>query len=69
MKWISTVLLVIAGVMIAFKVPHFEYAFAVFFAGHAVLQVVFVISKETALLAANTVFWIIDAVGIYRWLL
>ena len=69
LKWISSFFLILAGIMISFKVPHFEYAFVVFFVGHAILQVVFIITKEKALLAANTVFLAIDAVGIYRWLL
>jgi len=69
LKWIASGILILAGIMISFKVPHFEYAFAVFFLGHAIMQFVFFKTKEHAMLTANSVFWVIDAVGIYRWLL
>ena len=69
LKWIASILLIIAGIMISFKVPHFEYAFVVFFAGHTIMQFVFLKTKENAMLMANSFFWVIDVVGIYRWLL
>ena len=69
LKFVASVLLVIAGSMIALKLPHFEYAFAIFFAGHSIMNYVFIKTKEHSLLMANLFFWVLDAIGIYRWLL
>ena len=66
-KWISTLLLVSGGIIIAINIPECKWWFVSFTLGHIALIWIFVKSNETALWVQSLGFLLIDFVSIYHW--
>ena len=67
LKWISTVLLVGGGIIIALNIPESKWGFVAFMSGHITLIWIFVKEHETALWVQAAGFLLIDFLSIYYW--
>ena len=67
LKWVGTALFITAGMLVSSNVDESKYAFFLFLSGHAIYIYVFSREWDSAMLANNAFFVIVDIWGIYRW--
>ncbi len=67
LKWISTILLVGGGIIIALNISESKWGFVAFMSGHTTLIWIFVKEHETALWVQAVGFLLIDFLSIYYW--
>jgi hypothetical protein len=68
-KWISTVLFIIGGTIVALRLPIMKYGFPMFVAAHAILVYSFYTNhKNTPLLLQNIYFFFLNIAASYIWL-
>ena len=67
LKWISTTLFLMAGLMLSLNLGISKIGFILFFIGHVILVNAFWKSKDWSMITQNGFFIIIDSIGIYRW--
>ena len=66
-NWLSSILCAGSGLMLALNMEFSKYGFVSFLVSHIFFEFAFIKEKNYPLLFNNTVFLVIDIVGIYRW--
>lgn len=69
LKWVATLLFLMAGLMLSLNVGVSKIGFLLFFVGHAMLLNVFWRERDWSMITQNGFFIVIDSIGIYRWFL
>ena len=67
LKWLGTVLFLLAGFLLALNIEISRYGFPLFLAGHLLFIYIFSRTKDTPMILQNVAFACIDISGIYRW--
>jgi len=67
LKWLSTVMFLLAASMIALRLNISQYGYIAFIIGHLALTYLFIKEHDRPMLVQNAAFLIIDFIGVYRW--
>jgi len=69
LKWISTLLFLMAGLMLSLNLGISKIGFIFFLIGHVLLVSAFWRTRDWSMITQNGFFILIDLIGIYRWFL
>jgi hypothetical protein len=69
LKWVGTAFGIAGAVIIALNLPFSGWGFCLFLGSSFAWTVVGVRMRENSLVALNSVFTVINLLGVYRWLI
>lgn len=66
-KWFSVVITIIAALSISLRITNIVVSYYIFLVGHIIMAYILYKAKDWSLFFMNTVWVVIDIIGIIKW--